>query len=61
MAYDYSKYMKNYREQNLTVVTVVFNKTKDKDILDNLDPKNKSGKIKELIRKGLESERSGKN
>lgn len=53
MPYDYKQYMKDYREKNLVTVTVVFNKTKDEDILREIETKNKSGKIKELIRKGM--------
>lgn len=61
MAYDYNKYMKEYREKNLVSVTLVLNKTKDKDILERIGTNNKSGKIKELIRKGLNNDNIRRN
>lgn len=44
------KYDKTHRQQ----FTLKLHTNNDKDILDAIDPQNKQGSIKRLIRKGLE-------
>ena len=53
MAYDYSKYMKEYNKKNVVNVSVRLNKKKDKDIIEAIDPDNKNESVKRLVRIGL--------
>ena len=53
MAYDYNEYMRKYHKENLVTVTVVLSKAEDADIIEKIDNDNKSGSLKELMRKGL--------
>ena len=59
MAYDYNKYMKDYRKRNLTTITVVFNSEKDEEVIKYIGTENKSSRIKELIKKGIAYEERG--
>lgn len=43
-----------YDKKNITQVSLKLHKTNDKDIIDAINPDNKQGSIKRLIRKGLE-------
>lgn len=42
-----------YDRKNITQISLKLHKTNDEDIIDAIDPANKQGSIKELIRKGL--------
>ena len=54
MAYDYNKYMKEYNEKNIVMVSLRLHRTHDADIIEAIDPKNKQASIKRYIRKALE-------
>lgn len=43
-----------YDKEHITQISLKLHKKNDKDILDNIDPKNKQGSIKKLIRRGLD-------
>ena len=43
-----------YDGKNITQLTLKLHNKKDKDIIERIDPNNKQGSIKRLIRKGLE-------
>lgn len=53
MPYDYNKYMQDYNKKNIEFISLKLNKQKDKDIIDAIDPENKQGSIKKLIRGGM--------
>lgn len=53
MAKQMSKNQLKYDRENITQITLKLHNVNDYDIIRNLDPKNKQGSIKELIRKGL--------
>lgn len=42
-----------YDAANMTKITLKLHKKNDKDIIDNIDPDNKQGSIKKLIRKAI--------
>lgn len=54
MAYDHNKYIREYNKKNIQVVTLKLHKENDADILKMIDPENKQGSIKKLLRKGAE-------
>lgn len=43
-----------YDKEHIEQISLKLHKKNDKDILDRIDPKNKQGSIKKLIRRGLE-------
>lgn len=43
-----------YDKKNIIQLSLKLHKTNDKDIIDAIDPNNKQGSIKKLIRKGIE-------
>lgn len=43
-----------YDKEHMIRYYLKLNKKNDKDIIDNIDPNNKQGSIKELIRLGIE-------
>lgn len=43
-----------YDKEHMVRYYLKLNKKNDKDIIDNIDPNNKQGSIKELIRLGIE-------
>lgn len=45
-----------YDKENMVRYHLKLHKINDKDIIDKIDPKNKQGSIKELIRKGIEKD-----
>ena len=45
-----------YDKENMQRYYLKLHKVNDKDIIDKIDPKNKQGSIKELIRKGIEKD-----
>ena len=45
-----------YDKENMIRYHLKLHKINDKDIIDKIDPKNKQGSIKELIRKGIEKD-----
>lgn len=45
-----------YDKENMQRYHLKLHKINDKDIIDKIDPKNKQGSIKELIRKGIEKD-----
>ena len=53
MPYDYNTYMQTYNKKNIEFISLKLHKEKDKDIIANIDFKNKQGSIKELIRRGM--------
>ena len=53
MAYDYSKYQKEYREKYVVMLSVRLNKKTDADIISAIDQSNKNDSIKRLIRMGI--------
>lgn len=56
MAYDYNKYMREYNKKNIEFVTLKLHKVHDADIIKAVGTENKQRAVKNLIRKGLESE-----
>lgn len=55
MAKQSSINQKKYDDVNTLKFTLKLNKKTDKDIIDNLDLKNKQGSVKKLIRNGLKN------
>lgn len=49
--------MAKWNKENTTLITLRFNKEKDKDVLKRLDEKGKTAYIRGLIRKDIESEK----
>lgn len=47
---------KEYDKQNRLKITLMLSNKNDSDIIDKIDPYNKQGSIKELIRKGIQKE-----
>lgn len=45
-----------YDKENMQRYYLKLHKVNDKDIIDKIDPKNKQGSIKDLIRKGIEKD-----
>lgn len=45
-----------YDKENMQRYYLKLHNVNDKDIIDKIDPKNKQGSIKELIRKGIEKD-----
>lgn len=45
-----------YDKENMQRYYLKLHKVNDKDIIDKIDPNNKQGSIKELIRKGIEKD-----
>lgn len=43
-----------YDKKNIEQISLKLHKMNDKDIIDAIDPGNKQGSVKRLIRKGLE-------
>lgn len=43
-----------YDRENVVKISLKLHKRNDKDILEKVDPNNKQGSIKKLIRRGLE-------
>lgn len=48
---------KEYDKTKRLKITLFLNATNDKDIIEAIDPNNKQGSIKELIRKALKDSR----
>lgn len=46
-----------WNKANTVLITLRFNKEKDKDVLNRLDEKGKTAYIRELIRQDIESEK----
>ena len=44
---------KEYDKENRVKITIYLSKKNDKDIIEAIDPNNKAGSIKGLIRNGL--------
>ena len=44
-----------YDKENIERYYLKLHKKNDKDIIDAIDPKNKQGSIKELLRRGIEN------
>ena len=53
MAFDSNKYIKEYRKKNIKQIPLALHKINDADIIEAIGDKNRQGRIKELIRKGL--------
>lgn len=49
-----SENQKKYDNEHTTRISLKLNKKSDKDIIDAIDPGNRQGSIKKLIRRGLE-------
>lgn len=45
-----------YDKEHMERYYLKLHKIKDKDIIENIDPNNKQGSIKELIRKGIKQD-----
>ena len=45
-----------YDKENMNRYYLKLHKVNDKDIIERIDPNNKQGSIKELIRKGIEKD-----
>lgn len=56
MALDYNKYIKEYHKKYIKQVPLALHKINDTDIIEAIGDKNRQGRIKELIRKGLKNE-----
>ncbi len=48
---------KEYDKKNRIKITLMLSQKNDSDIIDKIDPYNKQGSIKKLIRKGIEKSR----
>ncbi len=55
MAKKISEYQAKYDKEHIERYYLKLHKEKDKDIIEAIDPNNKQGSIKELLRKGLNS------
>lgn len=53
MAYDFNKYLKEYKKKNIANVSLKLHRTYDADIIEFLEGKNKQDTIKKLIRKEI--------
>jgi len=53
MAKQSSINQKKYDNENILKITIKLHKRNDKDIIDNIDLKNKQGSIKALVREAL--------
>ena len=53
MAYNYNKYLKEYKKKNIANVSLKLHRTHDADIIEYLEGKNKQDTIKKLIRKEI--------
>ena len=57
-SFDKSAYDQSYRKSNVKIIQIPLNVKRDKDIIEHLNGKeNKSGYIKELIRKDIYTDR----
>lgn len=54
MAFDSNKYLKEYQKKYIKQIPLALHKVNDADIIEAIGDKNRQGKIKELIRKGME-------
>ncbi len=53
--FDQAEYIKQYRKENVTRVSVILSRIHDQDIIKHLEPmESKSGYIKDLIRADIQ-------